>query len=149
MLRIQQELTLELNLRISIGNRPRNSRCLDFIFRGCCFCRARLDMASRSERCYRARSDMASRSIALAVVGIVSREQKTTIAITITIIPSITVTVIHQLLTHLLTSSFSFFLFMIITLVTAIEHLDSRGGLRALERRRACDGVFVMGTCAQ
>ena len=72
-----------------------------------------------------------------------------TTAITITSITSITITVIHQLLTHLLTSSFSFFLFIIIAIVTAIEHLDSRGGLRALERRRACDGVFVMGTCAQ
>jgi len=66
-----------------------------------------------------------------------------------TIITSITITVIQQLLTHLLTSSFSFFLFIIITIVTAIEQLDPRGGLRALERRRACDGVFVMGTCEQ
>ena len=72
-----------------------------------------------------------------------------TTAITNTIITSITITVSHQLLTHLLTYSLSFFLFIIITIVTAIEQLDPRGGLRALERRRACDGVFVMGTCEQ
>ena len=33
--------------------------------------------------------------------------------------------------------------------ITVIEHLASRGGLRAIEGRRACDGVFVMQTWAQ
>ena len=49
-----------------------------------------------------------------------------------------------------LTSNFSIFvLIIVVIIVTVIEHLASRGGLRALEGRRACDGVFVLGTCAQ
>ena len=49
-----------------------------------------------------------------------------------------------------LTSNFSLLVFITVVIIaTVIEHLASRGGLRALEGRRACDGVFVLGTCAQ